>query len=216
MILPERVFGRASAKRMSSGLAMAPICSPTHSRSSFASAGGIAVGPRAAADDEGEHRLALDLVRAADHRGLGDARMRDQRALDLHRAEAVAGDVQHVVDAAHDPEVAVLVAARAVAGEVEAVLEVLPVGAQVALVVAPDRAQHRRPGLADDELAARVGPLTSLPSSSTMSASMPGSGSVQEPGLVGVAPGSGVIMIAPVSVCHQVSTIGQRSSPMTR
>ena len=30
-----------------------------------------------------------------------------------------------------------------------------------------------------------------------------------------IAPGSGVIMIAPVSVCHQVSTIGQRSSPMT-
>ena len=28
-------------------------------------------------------------------------------------------------------------------------------------------------------------------------------------------PGSGVIMIAPVSVCHQVSTIGQRSPPIT-
>ena len=27
-------------------------------------------------------------------------------------------------------------------------------------------------------------------------------------------PGSGVIMIMPVSVCHQVSTIGQRSRPM--
>ena len=30
-----------------------------------------------------------------------------------------------------------------------------------------------------------------------------------------VMPGSGVIMIAPVSVCHQVSTIGQRSPPIT-
>ena len=28
-----------------------------------------------------------------------------------------------------------------------------------------------------------------------------------------VSPGSGVIMIAPVSVCHQVSTIGQRPPP---
>ena len=28
--------------------------------------------------------------------------------------------------------------------------------------------------------------------------------------------GSGVSMCAPVSVCHQVSTIGQRSSPTTR
>src|SRR5688572_32689750 len=29
-----------------------------------------------------------------------------------------------------------------------------------------------------------------------------------------VRPGRGVIMIMPVSVCHQVSTIGQRSCPM--
>ena len=36
-----------------------------------------------------------------------------------------------------------------------------------------------------------------------------------EPGLVSVIPGSGVIMIAPVSVCHHVSTIGQRSPPIT-
>ena len=49
-----------------------------------------------------------------------------------------------------------------------------------------------------------------------MSASIPGSGWVQEPGLVAVTPGSGEIMIAPVSVCHQVSTIGQREAPMTR
>jgi hypothetical protein len=44
---------------------------------------------------------------------------------------------------------------------------------------------------------------------------MPKNGSVPEPGLVGVAPGSGEIMIAPVSVCHQVSTIGQRSPPIS-
>ena len=43
---------------------------------------------------------------------------------------------------------------------------------------------------------------------------MPGSGVCAEPGLVAVTPGSGLIMIAPVSVCHQVSTIGQRSPPM--
>ena len=49
----------------------------------------------------------------------------------------------------------------------------------------------------------------------TTSALMPGNGVVAEPGLVEVMPGSGVIMIAPVSVCHQVSTIGQRSPPIT-
>ena len=62
---------------------------------------------------------ALDLVREADDRGLGDGLVRDQRALDLGGAQAVARDVEHVVDAAGDPVVAVLVAAAAVAGEVE-------------------------------------------------------------------------------------------------
>ena len=31
-----------------------------------------------------------------------------------------------------------------------------------------------------------------------------------------MTPGSGEIMIAPVSVCHHVSTMGVRSPPMTR
>ena len=43
---------------------------------------------------------------------------------------------------------------------------------------------------------------------------MPGRGSVAEPGFVSVRPGSGAIMMPPVSVCHQVSTIGQFSPPM--
>ena len=44
----------------------------------------------------------------------------------------------------------------------------------------------------------------------------PGSGRVAEPGFSAVAPGSGLIRMPPVSVCHQVSTIGQRCSPTTR
>ena len=44
---------------------------------------------------------------------------------------------------------------------------------------------------------------------------MPGNGTVAEPGFVRVIPGSGVIMMWPVSVCHHVSTIGQRPPPIT-
>ena len=44
---------------------------------------------------------------------------------------------------------------------------------------------------------------------------MPGMAFIAEPGLVDVTPGSGEIMIAPVSVCHQVSTIGQLLAPIT-
>src|ERR1043165_9322360 len=63
---------------------------------------------------------------------------------------------------------------------------------------------------------ARYPPPTSIffPFSSRIAASMPGNGFVAEPGFVGTMPGSGVIMIAPVSVCHHVSTTGQRSPPM--
>ena len=43
----------------------------------------------------------------------------------------------------------------------------------------------------------------------------PKKGKVAEPGLVGVTPGSGVMRMPPVSVCHQVSTTGQRPSPTT-
>ena len=35
-----------------------------------------------------------------------------------------------------------------------------------------------------------------------------------DPGLVAIAPGSGAIMMLPVSVCHQVSTMGQRLPPI--
>ena len=44
---------------------------------------------------------------------------------------------------------------------------------------------------------------------------MPGKGRVAEPGLVGTAPGMGVTIKPPVSVCHQVSTIGHFSPPIT-
>ena len=68
--------------------------------------------------DEGADRLAGVLVGLADDGRLGDLRVGDDRRLDLGRREAVAGDVDHVVDAPDDPEVAVLVPARGVADEV--------------------------------------------------------------------------------------------------
>src|SRR5690554_7193371 len=45
---------------------------------------------------------------------------------------------------------------------------------------------------------------------------MPGNRAIADPGLVAVTPGSGLIMIAPVSVCHHVSTTGVRSAPICR
>src|SRR5262249_23505313 len=118
---------------------------------------GIALRAWASQYDEGKHRFALDVIGLADHRGFGDARVRDQCRFDLHRAETMARHFQHVIDAPHDPEIAVLIAVRAVAGDIKAILVFLPVSAEVARVVAPDRAQHAGPGLADDQVSARIG-----------------------------------------------------------
>ena len=50
---------------------------------------------------------------------------------------------------------------------------------------------------------------------STSTGLIPKYGSVAEPGFVGVTPGSALIKMPPVSVCHQVSTTAQRPSPTT-
>ena len=55
---------------------------------------------------------------------------------------------------------------------------------------------------------------TGFPFLSTTSGRTPNMGRVQEPGLVGVIPGKGEIIIEPVSVCHQVSTIGHFPFPI--
>ena len=47
-----------------------------------------------------------------------------------------------------------------------------------------------------------------LPSESKSTGFIPGKGFEAEPGFKSVAPGNGEINVAPVSVCHQVSTIG--------
>ena len=91
----------------------------------------------------------------ADDRRLRDPRVADQRGLDLGGREPVARHVHHVVHAAEQPDVAVVVLLGAVAREVE-VLEPRPVGVLVAVRVAPDAAQHRRPRLGDHQVAARA------------------------------------------------------------
>jgi hypothetical protein len=44
--------------------------------------------------------------------------VRNKRTLDFRSSQAMATDVNHVVYAAHDPKVSILIAARAVAGKI--------------------------------------------------------------------------------------------------
>src|SRR6476660_8015400 len=56
-------------------------------------------------------------------------------------------------------------------------------------------------------------PWISWPCSSINTGWIPGNGNVANAGFVGVTNGIGVIIMPPVSVCHQVSMIGQRFLP---
>src|SRR2546422_801620 len=82
--------------------------------------------------------------------------MRDERAFNFGSAQSVAAHVDYVIDATHDPEVTVLVAPRAVAGEIN-IFDLRPILISVTLVVAPDRSQHRWPGTLDHQIAAFIG-----------------------------------------------------------
>ena len=103
--------------------------------------------------DIGPDALALDVVRKADDRSLGDGVVAHEGALDLGGAQAMAGDVDHVVDAARDPVVAVGVAAAAVAREILAGIGA-EIGVEEALGIAIDRAHLARPAVGDAEIAA--------------------------------------------------------------
>ena len=113
MILPDRVFGRSSVNSRSFGLAIFPMTWATWSRSSWRRASLPAVD--AAQDHEARDRLAGQVVLRSDHGGLGDRGVSDERALDLGRRDPVARHVDHVVDPAEQPVVAVGVALRPVA-----------------------------------------------------------------------------------------------------
>src|SRR6185503_16501034 len=87
--------------------------------------------------DERADRLALDLVFLTDDRGFSHLLMVDQGALDFHRADAVTGYIHHIVHAAEQPIVTVLIALAAVAGEIFS-REPAPIGLHVTFWIAVD------------------------------------------------------------------------------
>ena len=121
-ILPDGLFGSSSTKRYSRGrLKRASVV------------GGEAVARRARrrsprGDDERDDALAEPLVRLADDGDLAHAGMAREDVLDLERVDVLAARDDHVVDAAVEPEVAVLVEPPDVAGAVPAVADRLRVG----------------------------------------------------------------------------------------
>ena len=144
--------------RIWSGVAMAPIWLRTWLISSFSAAfraSPVFTSPLGVTKQQ--MPSPFEVVREADDGGFGDAVVRDQGRFDFHRREPVAGDVEHVVDAAHHPVVAVLVSAGTVAGEVVFAVELAEVRFDEPVVVAVQRAEHVRPGLRHHEQAPLIG-----------------------------------------------------------
>src|ERR1043166_4304639 len=79
----------------------------------------------------------------------------DQRAFNFRCAESVTSHVQNIINAPNDPKITVFIAARSVARQIIP-FEFAPVLLSVARIIAVDRAQHRRPGPANNQFAANI------------------------------------------------------------
>ncbi len=143
--------------------------------------------------------------------------VRHQRRFDLGGPQTVSGDVQDVIHPAGDPVIAIFITTRAVAAKAH-IFESGEVGLLKALMVAE---QGTRTGRAGESAMARlpsVAPSSGRPSLSTSTGWTPKNGRVAEPAFSSIAPGSGVIIKPPVSVCHQCPSPGTsryRSSSST-
>src|SRR5690349_21349557 len=97
-------------------------------------------------NDEDFYMLALDLIRFADGGGFSDGGVADQAGLDLHRTQAVAADLDDVINTTLYAEVAHAIFSSGITGEVDA-FDSVPIAA-IAIRVSIDRAHLGRPGLA--------------------------------------------------------------------
>ena len=107
--------------------------------------------------DEGHDLLALDLIRLADDGCLSDLGVRNGGGLDLSIGDSVSCNLQHIIDSALDPPVAILVAGGLVSSQICAGLN-LPVHIPVLLLVpdfiSEEGTEHAWPGSLLNDVAA--------------------------------------------------------------
>lgn len=99
--------------------------------------------------------LAFEIMRATDNGGLRDGWVSDEGGFDFRGSEAVAGDVEHIIEATDDPEVALFIAACAVASSVDSWI-IREVGFFETRFVTVDRAGHGWPWFTNYEAAIDV------------------------------------------------------------
>src|SRR5438477_5573865 len=102
--------------------------------------------------DERRYDLAAEFVGAPRHTGLGDRGVSEERGLDLDGADTVVGDLDDLVGASAEPDIAVRIDRRRVAGEVDLLSRhLLPVVARVPLGLGPKARGEARERALDDE-----------------------------------------------------------------
>ena len=207
MIFPERVSAGASTKLTFSGRWARGHCATWVFTSSSSSGLGLKLGRSR------QQQIACPLTSCGSPMTAASATAGcETSALDLGGAEPVARDLDHVVGPADDPEVPVRSRlAESPAWYLPGYFDqyCLHVAVRVPVDGPPSRATASRGRGSPPR---RPGPT---PASSTISASSPKNGRGRA-GLERNGCGTGVIRNMPVSVCHQVSMIGQRPLPMTR
>src|SRR6266508_2414001 len=96
--------------------------------------------------------LTFYLMRESNRRGFCNSGMTYQRRLYFCCAEPMTADLDHVIYAADDPEIAFLVTFRRIPGQILAGI-FAPILIDIAIRVAINCTQHRGPGIFDDEVA---------------------------------------------------------------
>ncbi len=223
MIFPDRVLGMSATIQMFFGRAILPI-SVSIALATFCSISRPRANP-GLSDNVHLDRAAPSSSITGTAAASATSSTVMQRRLELLGPEPVTGDVDHVVDAAEDPEVAVGGLDRAVAREVRPVAPVLAVLVAVvlrvvdlheALGLTPDRLKDARPGIADADVAGRPLPAsTSSPILVVDHGVDPEHPGPQLPGFIGWSAGRVLPRNPPFSVCHQVSTMIASPLPTT-
>src|SRR6185503_11282135 len=102
---------------------------------------------------ESHNRRSLQLIGPRHNRSLRNRTVRNKRALYFRCSESMSAYINNIIDPTHNPEIPVLVAARAIARKIDT-FNLRPVLLLVTFVVAPDGPQHRRPRSLDHEIPA--------------------------------------------------------------
>ena len=120
--LPERVFGNKVTKYTRRGRAMPPSYRSTAamiSCSCAARSAAVAIFDASFTTRKRQRHLPLHRVGDTDHRNFGDVGMRLHGLLDLTGANAMAGDIDHIVGTTEDEGITIGVAHTPVEGRIQ-------------------------------------------------------------------------------------------------